>query len=391
MGRYLMSKSFEVKVQPSVLQWLRASSGWSPVEVSKKIGVQETAYQSMELGEKKPTLKQIELLAKAFRRPVAAFLLPSPPQESSLPKDFRLISNEKKEFSKKLRRVFRRARWLQELSSDLMGNLSLNIEANIAKSSLSGNPVELASNERLESNITLETQMRWKTPYEAFAAWRDYLEKKNIRTFQMSMPIDEARGFALTDKKPYLIVVNTADDINARIFTLFHEYGHILLSETSVCIPEFDLSKDSTKLKLVESWCNRFAAEFILPQEIKQRLANDENRGDLGKLLNKYSSRFKVSKYALLVRMREFGLVKDAELAEFVEKVRVANAKKGGFGRGLTQLQRCKQERGETYVSMVLENLDRGFINTRDALDYLSIRMKYLDSLRSRQRGGKNV
>jgi len=386
-----MSKSFEVKVEPSVLQWLRASSGWTPTEVSKKMGVQETTYQEIERGERKPTFKQVEVLAKAFRRPVAAFLLPTPPQEPSLPADFRLIPIEKKEFSRKMRRVFRRARWLQELSGELMGNLSLNIEPNIAKASLSANPVELASSERLASGITLETQMKWKNSYEAFAAWRDYLEKKNIRTFQISMPIDEARGFALTDKKPYLIVVNTADDINARIFTFFHEYGHILLSETSVCIPEFELSKDSTKINLIESWCNRFAAEFILPKEVKQRLANDENRGNLGKLLNKYSSHLKVSKYALLVKMREFGLVKDAELTDFVKKVRVANVKKGGFGRGLTQLQRCKQERGENYVSMVLENLDRGFINTRDALDYLSIRMKYLDSLRSRQRGGKNV
>lgn len=385
-----MSKTFEVKVQPSVLQWLRASSGWTPVEVSKKIGVQENAYQSMEAGEKKPTLKQIELLAKAFRRPVAAFLLPSPPQESSLPKDFRLIPNEKKEFSKKLRRVFRRARWLQELSRELMTNLNSSIEPNITKADISDNPLTIASKERVASGITLDAQIKWRNSYDAFRTWRDYLEKKNIRVFQISMPIGEARGFSLTDKKPYMVIVNSADNINARIFTLFHEYGHLILSETGVCIPEFETLKDSSELRLIESWCNKFAAEFVLPQQIRQHLAMEEKQ-DLGKLLNRYSSKFKVSKYALLVRMKELNLVKDAELVEFVEKIRVVGSRKGGFGRGLTQLQRCKQERGENYVSLVLENLDRGLINTRDALDYLSIRMKYLDSIRSRQRGGKNV
>lgn len=386
-----MQKSFEVSVQPAVLHWLRTSSGWTPAEAGKKIGVQEGTYQSMEQGEKKPTFKQVEVLAKAFRRPVAAFLLPSPPQEPSLPADFRMVPSDKKEFSRKMRRVFRRARWLQELSGELMGNLNLGAEPDIAKASLEGNPVDIASKERLASGITLDAQLKWKSSYEAFAAWRNYLEKKNIRTFQISMPVDEARGFALTDKKPYLIVVNTADDINARIFTLFHEYGHILLSETSVCIPEFEPVGGSSKQRLVESWCNKFAAEFVLPQETRQRLVSDEDRGNLGKLLHRYSSKFKVSKYALLVRMREFNLVKDAEIAKFVEKAKVAGAKKGGFGRGLTQLQRCKQERGENYVSLVLENLDRGLINTRDALDYLSIRMKYLDSLRNKQRGGKNA
>ncbi len=364
--------------------------GLAPAEVSKKIGVQESTYQNIELGGKKPTLKQIELLAKAFRRPVAAFLLPSPPQEPPLPTDFRLIPNERREFSKKLRRVFRRARWLQELSGELMANLSLNIEPNIGKYSLSDNPIEIASKERLASGISLEAQTKWKTPYEAFAAWRDYLEKKNVRVFQISMPIDEARGFSLTDKKPYMIVVNTADDIKARIFTLFHEYGHLLLSETSVCIPEFETTKDASKPRLVERWCNRFAAEFLLPQEVKHHLALKQTQ-PLAKQLQGYSSRFKVSKYALLVRMKELNIVKDIEIGKFVEKTKVSGTKKGRFGRGLTQLQRCKQERGENYVSIVLENLDRGFINTRDALDYLSIRMKYLDSLRDRRRGGKNV
>lgn len=375
------------------MQWLRESAGWTLVEASKKLGLLEDSYLKLEQGEKKPTLRQIELLAKAFHRPVAAFLLPSPPQEPSLPADFRLIPSDKKEFSKKLRRVFRKARWLQDSSNELMTNLNLGIEPSIFKHGVSENPATIAANERLASGITLEQQMKWKTSYEAFNAWRDYLERKNIRVFQTSMPLEEARGFSLTDKKPYLIVVNTADDINARIFTLFHEYAHLLLSETSVCIPEFEIMKTASKTGVVERWCNRFAAEFILPQQTKQVLeveARAEKKA-LGKILGRYSSKFKVSKYALLVRMSELGLVKDVEINQFVEQLKKTERKEGRFGRGLTQLDRCKQEKGSNYVSLVLENLDRGLINTRDALDYLSIRMKYLDSLRSRQRGAKNA
>ncbi len=381
-----------VPVEPAVMQWLRASSGWTPVEVSKRLGVQEDAYAKMEAGEKTPTLRQIELLAKAFHRPVAAFLLPAPPEEPSLPKDFRLIPSDKKEFSRKMRRVFRRARWLQELSQELMINLSFSIEPNLGKYKLSDNPATVAAGERQASGITLEQQMKWKDSYKAFSAWRDYLENKNLRVFQISMPPEEARGFSLTDKKPYLIVVNTADDINARIFTLFHEYAHLLLSETSVCIPEF-VAVESNDAARVERWCNRFAAEFLLPQQTRQHLVIETQAGQqqgLGKLLGKYSSKFKVSKYALFVRMKEFNIVSDVQLNQFVESVKKTVRKKGGFGRGLTQLDRCNQERGSNYVSLVLENLDRGHINTRDALDYLSIRMKYLDALRSRQRGAKN-
>lgn len=385
-----------VPVEAAVMRWLRESAGWTSAEAGKRLGLREETYLNLESGGKTPTLRQIELLAKAFRRPVAAFLLPAPPEEPQLPQDFRLIppSGKKKEFSRKLRRVFRRARWLQNLSRELMTNLSFSIEpTSLQKRRLSDNPATIAASEREASGITLEQQMKWKDSYKAFNAWRNYLEGKNIRAFQISMPPEEARGFSLTDKKPHLLAVNTADDINARIFTLFHEYAHLLLSETGVCIPEF-AGADSTQAAKVERWCNRFAAEFLLPQQAKRHLVVETQAGrqqiGLGKLLGKYSAKFKVSKYALFVRMKEFGMVTDVELNQFVETLKKTERRKGGFGRGLTQLDRCNQEKGSNYVSLVLENLDRGLINTRDALDYLSIRMKYLDSLRSRQRGVKN-
>ncbi len=386
-------ETISVPVEPIVLQWLRNSSGWTQAEVSKKLGLQEDTYLKIESGERKPTLRQIELLAKTFHRPVAAFLLSAPAEEPSLPQDFRSIPSDKRPFSRKLRRVFRRARWLQNSSKELMTNLSLSIEPGIKKHNLSDNPAEIAVQERSASGINLDVQSKWKNSYEAFAMWRNFLECKNIRTFQISMPIGEARGFSLTDKKPYLIVVNSADDINARIFTLFHEYGHILLSETSVCIPELASNKDGSKEASAERWCNKFAAEFILPLETRSQLATELpviNQSGFWKALNHYSNRFKVSKFALLIRMKEFDLIKDVDLTKFIELLRESEKKKGGVGRGLTQLDRCRQERGNNYVSLVLGNLDRGLINTRDALDYLSIRMKYLDSLRSRQRGAKN-
>ncbi len=389
----MQHKPIFVPVEPAVMRWLRDSAGWTLAEVSKKLGLQEDTYTKIESGEKKPTLRQLEILAKAFRRPVAAFLLPSPLEEPSLPQDFRLMPSDKREFSRKLRRVFRRARWLQNLSKELMTNLSLSIEPSIRKHSLSDNPIEIAAQERSASGITLDMQSKWKNSYEAFAMWRNFLERKNVRIFQISMPIEEARGFSLTDKKPYLIVVNSADDINARIFTLFHEYGHILLSETSICTPELIINRDTSKEASVERWCNQFAAGFILPIEAKSQLAAEiptMNQAGFEKALTRYSNRFKVSKFALLIRMKEFDLVKDIDLTRFVERLKEREKKKGGFGRGLTQLDRCRQERGNNYVLLVLENLDRGLINTRDALDYLSIRMKYLDSLRSRQRGAKN-
>jgi Zn-dependent peptidase ImmA (M78 family)/DNA-binding XRE family transcriptional regulator len=375
-------------VEPSVIQWLRESAGWTTGEVSGKLGLQEESYLRFERGEKKPTLRQITLLAKAFKRPMAAFLLPAPQQESALPQDFRKLPRDKREFGRKMRRVFRKARWLQETSKELMSNLNISLDSATRLYRLSDNPSNAASRERAASPITLEMQMKWKNSYAAFASWRGYIESKNIRVFQISMPVEEARGFSLADAKPHAIVVNSADDINARIFTLFHEYAHILLAKTSVCIPEFKQTADSGEIAMVERWCNKFAADFLLPQDTFEHFGNNIAISDVGRL----SSKFKVSKYALIIRMRESGIVSSQQMNDFLNRApQTSSGKKGGFGKGMTQLDKARQEKGDGYLTLVMENLDRGMINTKDALDYLSVRMKYLEKIRNREKGAKNA
>lgn len=94
-----------VPVEPAVMRWLRESAGWTAAETGARLGLREESYLNIESGGKNPTLRQVEVLAKAFHRPVAAFLLPAPPEdEPQLPQDFRLIpsSGKKKAVSRKL-------------------------------------------------------------------------------------------------------------------------------------------------------------------------------------------------------------------------------------------------------------------------------------------------
>ena len=67
------------------------------------------------------------------------------------------------------------------------------------------------------------------TPVRAFDQWREWLESLNISVLKLKIPAGDARGFSLTDGEPSVIVVNSADAERARLFTLFHEYAHLLL------------------------------------------------------------------------------------------------------------------------------------------------------------------
>ena len=57
------------------------------------------------------------------------------------------------------------------------------------------------------------------------------LETHNILVFQGDFEREEAQGFSISSQQPYAIILSSGDYPNARSFTLFHELGHLLLSE----------------------------------------------------------------------------------------------------------------------------------------------------------------
>ena len=61
-----------------------------------------------------------------------------------------------------------------------------------------------------------------------------------------------------------------------------------------------------------------------------------------------------------------------------LKKQYVEISKVGGF---MTPPQKCLQEKGKQFISIVLASKERGIITTADMIDYLSVKHKYLDRI----------
>lgn len=376
--------SLDIEVEPKVLQWAIGTSGWTQAEIVKKLKISPSTFQHWLNGEIHPSLKHLEELSKTVKRPLAAFFLSQPPEEPPLPKDYRQLPEKEGKFDKKTILAIRRARRLQSISKELAENLNIPLRSAITYVKQSDNPKKIAECYRKDFGLTEELQKKMKTPYEMFAFLRGALEKKNILVFQIPMLLEDARGFTLVDTSPEVVIANSKDQIEARIFTLMHEFGHVLLHESGVSMPERTLF--AQRVGPVEKWCNDFASAFILPEV----MANVEFTGYKNNLtdtliLSKFSRRYKVSKSMLLYNMFKLRYISQKEYDTVLkrypsDKIR---GKSTGFAAASAD-KRCIQEKGQKFVSLVASNFEQGLITRSDALEYLSIKSKNLEKILNR-------
>lgn len=316
-------KSFEVFVEPDVLVWARESIGRNIEEVAKRLNVSNDLVKRWENGEKKPTLNQLKNLAQYYKRPLGAFFLPEPPKELSLPNDFRTLPEEtKKPLSWKTRLAIRRARRLQSLAIELKSALQQEIILKIGSVSLTDEPEVVADQTRDYLGVDIQTQFHWVNENAALREWIKALEKLGLLVLQMSFPIEDARALSLTDGEIPVILLNTQDSIKARIFSLFHEFGHILLNKGGICDPNrstWDAPYQQTSFEesgLVEKFCNHFSGALLVPKEalLNHKIVRSK-KSSLewsDSTLGKIARDFKVSREVILRRLVILGLVSQA-------------------------------------------------------------------------------
>lgn len=207
------------------------------------------------------------------------------------------------------------------------------------------------------------------------------------------MPIQEIRGLTLSDKSPRVIIINSKDTIPARIFSLLHEYGHVLLRKDGICIPQVVHGENSShdNPQHIETWCNNFAASILMPKKefLKEYQKLKEKGNDLKKIIDTLASRFKTSKQATVIRIQT--LEKNENISYQYQNVlqeikheslKYKSEKKGSGGPSVIDI--CISQKGRKFISLVLESKKNKDINNNDVIDYLHIDLKHMNKLQEK-------
>lgn len=185
----------------------------------------------------------------------------------------------------------------------------------------SGDPPSASTNEDPEVvaekvrsdflNVPFDEQLALSSFSSVFRYWRVMIEDKGILVFLYSLGENSARGFSLAEAFPPIIGVSTNWHPSVRIYTLFHELGHILTRTSSSCVE--DTGNEQTT-DPTERWCESFAAAYLMPREEIEILMRKRNSDDPISTATWLANQLSVSRKSALLRLID---IKMAEWSDF--------------------------------------------------------------------------
>ncbi len=383
-----MAARFRVTVNPKVLIWARETAGLTMDDAARKIGVKPDILRKWESLQAKPTVNQLRSAASAYKRPLASFYLSVVPPDVKPIHDFRALPKEPK-FVRTPQLAFeiRRAIVRRELTLDLLDSLGEKASKFEGSVELEEDVKQVSQKVRRFVGISIKEQFDWKDEYEALRRWKQSIEDLDVLVFQASrIPIKVMRGFSISEAILPVIVVNSADAPRARIFTLMHELGHLMLADGGLCDLREVVGPFSKNLQ-TEIFCNSLAGNVLVPTEafLSQSLVRDKNIGENWDdyELRIVAEKFKVSSQVVLRRLLTTGRINrdfyERKMQEYQDLARERRPKKSEGGP--TQAVKAVTANGFRFTRLVLGGYYRDAITASDVSNYLGIKLKHLHEI----------
>lgn len=251
-----------------VFRWARVTAGLELEDAARAIGIVLSSLIAIEKGEKVPSRKTLSNMAKAYRRSLLTFYLPSPPPKGDRGGDFRTVVAERTvkadaDVDALVRDLRARQNLVRTVLEDDEDFQPLTF---IGSASMADGISALSKSIEQLLGVTRTQYREQKDAESAFSLLRERTEHAgvfvlligNLGSHHSSIPVEAFRGFAIADPIAPFIVINDGDARPAWSFTLLHELAHLWLGATGIS------GGGAPEMKL-ERFCNDVAAEFLLP------------------------------------------------------------------------------------------------------------------------------
>lgn len=368
-------------INPDILKWARQRSGYTVEAIATALKKDISIINDWELGERALTYVQLEKLADKYKRPIAIFFFPEPPEEPNIAENLALRSSDNEHLEPRIHFLLRQAHARQLSLMEL--NLGINPSEKKIFRDLHAHPLDsataLAQQTRAYLDLSVDTQASWKTAAEALENWRYSIEGAGIFVFKEAFQDDSVDAFCLVHDEFPVIYLNNSRPTVRQIFSLFHELAHLLLGENDVTR---GIGSGSGKM---ENFCDQFAAEFLVPSDdLKTHLTfpiyND-------KVIQELADHYKVSRPVILLKLVNSGIYTQKN---YWQKI---NQWTKEHERSIKKTEDSKVSSGGSYYNTLATYLGYGFMelafgkyrqghcSVEQLAEHLNVKVKHLPQL----------
>lgn len=311
--------SIRYAVEPDILNWVVELSQKSHEEFEQKF----PKFKDWLTGKFSPTVLQIKNIAAFAHVPVGYLFLKKPLNIEQTVPDFRTLKGQDIESS-------RYSKNLQDTLSDIETK-----QAWLREYRKKNGYEKLTFIGKFSKTDDIDTLVSYSQQLLVLSEYYDNIDKNRAFNYLIKalenigivvitngivgnnthrkLDVHEFRGFTLSDEYAPVIFINGSDAASARIFTLMHEFCHLLLNETGISNND-------------ESFCNKFAAKILVPydkfvEEWKQYNAD----------LTKIAEAFKVSRLVIYYVSYTYKYITEDELNQYLNEY-YASSSKGTSG-----------------------------------------------------------
>ena len=322
-------------------------------------------------GEKVPTIKQLQKIADKTYVPLAYFYGTTTPKMTLQIPDFRTTYNGSAEYPspelyETINLMQTRQDWLDFFLSDLevdqidfIGSYAGERDVSKVADTVKG---------------ILNLQSGWACRMEPDVAvrfLRSAIEAQGVYTcagsyyHPNSRPynVDEFRGFVLANDRAPIIFINTRDSKSAQLFTLLHEFAHLLFNESGVDDMVYETPEK-------EDLCDSVAAQVLVPEHLVYGVF-DQMSGE--QAIDEIKHATKASEIVCLRRAYELNRIsKDDYFRIYGEykarlKAAPASASKPSAETGPGYYKLKKSNLGKLFVDAIFEGIKSEKLMYKDA------------------------
>ena len=390
----------KIPVNPAILRWAREDAGISledAAALAKISAIKATSktpaltpaerLQKIESGETSITATVFSALARIYRRPEITFFLPLPPRKEKLLADFRTLNShipykDSPEFSALKRYIINLHKGLKDIVAENGGEpipFVGSVSSNASVASVVARVHEILGEDPRRNSVRNEDDFFNKLRERIQDAGVYVILAGNLGSHHSSVSMEEFRGICVADTVAPLIVINPNDTLRARIFSLLHEFCHVLLGISGIFNDAGVTAV--THGKAHEKLCNAVAAEYLVPAVQQVSLAESEI-SDIK--IKELAKKFHVSEFVISRRLLDLNKITKEEYERltniYISKARQAKVHSGKTGGPSANII-ARSYLGNKLIQTVWGAAASGQIAFTDASTLLGISVSRLDKV----------